>query len=60
MDAFDLVTLAAFLGVSMWTVGVLESQQTGLQSWTGTNGLYLGDQMQYLGWIRDSAQQYAS
>jgi hypothetical protein len=56
MDAFDLVTLAAFLGVSMWTVGVLESQQTGLQSWTGTNGLYLGDQMQYLGWIRDSAQ----
>jgi len=56
MDAFDLVTLAAFLALSMWTVGVLATQRRGLQSWTGTNGLYLGDQMQYLGWIRDSAQ----
>src|SRR5580704_172973 len=56
MDAFDLVTLAAFLALSMWTVGVLESQQTRLQLWTGTNGLYLGDQMQYLGWISDSAK----
>ena len=53
MDAFDFVTLAAFLALSMWTVGVLELQQRGLH-WTGTNGLYLADQMQYLGWIRDS------
>jgi hypothetical protein len=56
MDAFDLVTLAAFLALSLWTVGVLATQQRGVRSWTGTNGLYLGDQMQYLGWIRDSAQ----
>ena len=55
MDAFDFVTLAAFLVLSMWTVGVLQVQQRGLH-WTGTNGLYLGDQVQYLGWIRDSAQ----
>jgi len=55
MDAFDFVTLALFLALSLWTVGVLEVQQRGLH-WTGTNGLYLGDQMQYLGWIRDSAR----
>ncbi len=56
IDAFDLVVLAAFLALSMWTVGLLVAQQTPQQSWTGTNGPYLGDQMQYLGWIRDSAQ----
>ena len=55
MDVFDFVTLGAFLVLSLWTVGVLEFQQKGLH-WTGTNGPYLGDQMQYLGWIRDSAQ----
>jgi hypothetical protein len=55
MDAFDWVILTAFLVLSLWTVGVLEAQQRGLH-WTGTSGLYLGDQMQYLGWIRDSAR----
>jgi hypothetical protein len=40
----------------MWTVIVMVSKQTPQQLWTGTNGPYLGDQMQYLGWIRSSAQ----
>jgi hypothetical protein len=55
MDAFDFVILGAFLVLSLWTVGVFDVQQRGLH-WTGTNGFYLGDQMQYLGFIRDSAR----
>ena len=56
IDVFDLAVLIAFLTLSMWTVIVLAPQQTPQKIWTGTNGPYLGDQMQYLGWIRDSAQ----
>jgi hypothetical protein len=56
IDAFDLAVLVTFLGLSMWTAAVLVAQQTPQQIWTGTNGPYIGDQMQYLGWIRDSAK----
>ena len=56
MDVFDFVVLVGFLAFSMWTVFVLVARQTTDKLWTGTNGPYIGDQMQYLGWIRDSAQ----
>jgi hypothetical protein len=56
IDTFDLLVLLAFLALSMWTVFVLTARQTSQHVWTGTNGLYFRDQMQYLGWIRDSAR----
>ena len=58
IDAFDLMVLVVFLALSMWTVAVLVAQETPQQLWTGTNGRYLDDQMQYLGWIRDSAEHF--
>ncbi len=48
--------LLAFLVLSMWTAVVLAVERTPQEIWTGTNGPYIGDQMQYLGWIRDSAR----
>ena len=49
--------LAAFVAVSVWTLGldlwrvVVESR-----SWTGTDGLFLTDQMQYIAWIQSASQ----
>jgi hypothetical protein len=56
VDWFDVVTLAALAALSMWMVALLvrRGHQLGL-IWTGTDGPYITDQMQYLGWIRDSA-----
>ncbi len=56
LDAFDSSVLAAFLLLSVLTVWTLMAKQSPQQLWTGTNGPYIGDQMQYLGWIRDSAR----
>ena len=52
LDRFEWAVLAAFVAVSAWTLGldlwrvVVESR-----SWTGTDGLFLTDQMQYMAWI---------
>jgi hypothetical protein len=56
VDWFNVVALAALAALSMWMVGVAvrRGHQLGL-TWTGTDGPYVTDQMQYLGWIRDSA-----
>ena len=53
-DLFDLLVLVLFVLLSLWTVFVLLSQQGSDHIWTGTNGPYIGDQMQYLGWIHSS------
>lgn len=56
IDRFELVLLATFAGVSAWVLG-LDLWQVVVhgRSWTGTDGLYLVDQMQYLAWIRDAS-----
>jgi hypothetical protein len=56
VDWFNVVALAALAALSMWmvAVAVLRGHQLGL-TWTGTDGPFVFDQMQYLGWIRDSA-----
>jgi hypothetical protein len=56
VDWFDAVALAALAALSMWMVALLvrRGHLLGL-TWTGTDGPYVTDQMQYLGWIRDSA-----
>ena len=55
-DRFELCVLGAFAALSLWVLG-LDLYQViahGLV-WTGTDGVYLVDQMQYLAWIRDAA-----
>jgi len=55
-DRFELLVLAALAGLSAWLLAVLLWRATRENLiWTGTDGLGLGDQMQYLNWIRDAA-----
>jgi hypothetical protein len=56
IDVFDLGVLFLFAGLSMWVFVLLSSKSTFNHIWTGTDGPFIGDQMQYLGWIEDSAQ----
>ncbi len=48
--------LAVFAGVSAWVLA-LDLWQVVVHGrvWTGTDGLYLVDQMQYVAWIRDAS-----
>lgn len=55
-DWFELCVLGAFAALSVWVLG-LDLYQViahGLV-WTGTDGVYLVDQMQYLAWIQEAA-----
>jgi len=56
IDWFDVAAFVALVALSLWTVALLvrRGHLLGL-TWTGTDGPYVVDQMQYLGWIRDSA-----
>ena len=54
IDAFDLAVVAVFVLVGLWTALPLWVRSGPDHLWTGTNGRYIGDQMQYLGWIRSS------
>lgn len=56
-DWFELLILAAFAAVSMWVVALdlYHASVHGLV-WTGTDGIYIVDQMQYLAWIQEAAK----
>jgi hypothetical protein len=56
IDRFDLSVLAVFGLVSLWVLG-LDLWQVAVNNrvWTGTEGVYIVDQMQYLAWIHDAA-----
>ena len=56
-DWFEWAVIAAFAAVSMWCVALnlFYAAQHGLV-WTGIDGQYPVDQMQYLAWIRDASQ----
>ena len=56
IDAFDRGVLVLFAGLSMWVFALLDSKSSANHIWTGTDGPFIGDQMQYLGWIEDSAR----
>jgi hypothetical protein len=51
------VVLAAFAAVSVWVLA-LDVWQVVVYGrvWTGTDGVYVVDQLQYLAWIRDASQ----
>lgn len=56
IDWFELLVLVAFAAVSMWTVALnLYYAYTHGLVWTGVDGEFPGDQMQYLAWIRDAS-----
>jgi hypothetical protein len=61
IDRFDLSVLAAFGLVSMWVLGLdLWRVVVDNRVWTGTDGIYIVDQMQYLAWIRDASNHVLS
>lgn len=51
-DGVELLLLAAFAVVSVWVIGLdLWQVVVNGRTWTGTDGIYITDQMQYLSWI---------
>jgi hypothetical protein len=57
IDPVELILLVCFAGVSLWILAFdLITAATHHVIWTGTDGLYVPDQMQYLAWIRDSSE----
>lgn len=59
-DFFDVGVLALFAAVSVWVLA-LDLYEVASHSnlvWTGTDGLFLNDQMQYLAWIQDASKHF--
>jgi hypothetical protein len=56
LDGFEIGLLVVFAALSMWVVAldVFHAAHDGL-TWTGTDGYYIVDQMQYLSWIQSAA-----
>ena len=56
IDPVELLLLAAFAAMSMWVVAsdVWDMLARGLV-WTGTDGFFIVDQMQYLAWIQSAS-----
>jgi hypothetical protein len=56
LDWFDQLALVLFGAISVWVLS-LDLWQVIVhgQVWTGTDGVYITDQMQYLAWIRDAS-----
>ena len=52
LDPGEVALFAAFAAVSVWVLGLdLWQVVVNGRVWTGTDGVYITDQMQYLGWI---------
>ncbi|MEA2159036.1 MAG: hypothetical protein QOD66_1416 [Solirubrobacteraceae bacterium] len=57
LDRFDLALLTVFGMVSLWVLALDAWQVVGHgRIWTGTDGVYIVDQLQYLAWIRDASR----
>jgi hypothetical protein len=59
LDGFELCVLVAFALVSLWVLA-LDVRQVIVHHlvWTGADGEFLADQMQYLAWIQDSSKHF--
>ncbi len=59
LDWFEAAVLAVFAAVSIWILALdLWQVVVHHRIWTGTDGLFLADQMQYLAWIRDVSNHF--
>jgi hypothetical protein len=59
LDGFELAVLGAFAALSLWVIAVdLWQVVAHGRVWTGTDGVYIVDQMQYLAWIRDASHHF--
>jgi hypothetical protein len=59
LDWFELSVLAAFGAASVWVLALdLYQVLAHGQVWTGTDGVYVVDQMQYLAWIQDASHHF--
>jgi hypothetical protein len=59
ISGFDLVVLGVFAAMSAWVLG-LDLWQVIVHGrhWTGTDGVFLEDQMEYLAWIRSASVHF--
>jgi hypothetical protein len=56
-DPAERAILVLFALLSVWPLAFLVKQAlTGSLVWTGTDGLHVSDQVQYLNWIRDAGE----
>ena len=56
LDGFDASVLCVFAAVSLFVLGAdLWQVIVNGRVWTGTDGVYIVDQMQYLAWIKDAS-----
>ena len=56
-DRFELALLGVFVAVCAWTLAYcLWQLAVHGAGWTGVDGIFPGDQLQYLAWIRDASQ----
>jgi hypothetical protein len=55
LGPFELAVLVAFAGLSIWLLVSLVLQSGPDHVWTGTDGPFIGDQMQFVGWIADAS-----
>jgi hypothetical protein len=59
LDRFELGVLIVFAAVSVWVLAIdLGRVVFDGATWTGTDGVYIVDQMQYLAWIKDASQHF--
>ena len=57
VDRFELSVLGAFAAVSVFVLAIdLWRVAFNGAVWTGTDGVYIVDQMQYLSWIKSASQ----
>jgi hypothetical protein len=56
LDRAELVVFGIFAAVSLWVLALdLWQVIVNGREWTGTDGVYIVDQLQYLAWIRDAS-----
>jgi hypothetical protein len=56
IDRFEFGVLAVFAALSVWVLAIdLWRVIFDGATWTGTDGVYIVDQMQYLAWIKDAS-----
>ena len=61
LDGFDASVLCLFAAVSLFVLGAdLWQVIVKGRVWTGTDGVYIVDQMQYLAWIKDASKHVLS